>query len=95
MVNFFLVRIFLKGLSVSIFNVARYLTDSLRGPVLAHYDEAEGRVERVQRNRERVQRNREGVQRKERVQRKELKRACAAQRSCAAQLIVCSAIGLI
>ena len=30
--------------SVSIFNVARYLTDSLRGPVLAHYDEAEGRV---------------------------------------------------
>ena len=31
-------------LSVSIFKVARYLTDSLRGPVLAHYDEAEGRV---------------------------------------------------
>ena len=28
-------------LSVSIFNVARYLTDSLRGPVLAHYDEAD------------------------------------------------------
>ena len=28
-------------LSVSIFNVARYLTDSLRGPVLAHYSEAD------------------------------------------------------
>ena len=39
-------------LSVSIFNVARYLTDSLRGPVLAHYSEADrpslmGRVGRV------------------------------------------------
>ena len=38
-------------LSVSIFNVARYLTDSLRGPVLAHYSEADrpslmGRVRR-------------------------------------------------
>ena len=28
-------------LSVSIFNVARYLTDSLQGPVLAHYSEAD------------------------------------------------------
>ena len=28
-------------LSVSIFNVARYLTDSLRGPVLALYSEAD------------------------------------------------------
>ena len=28
-------------LSVSIFNVARYLTDSLRGPVLAHYSKAD------------------------------------------------------
>ena len=28
-------------LSVSIFNVARYLTDSLRGPVLAPYSEAD------------------------------------------------------
>ena len=28
-------------LSVSIFNVARSQTDSLRGPVLAHYSEAD------------------------------------------------------
>ena len=28
-------------LSVSIFHVARYLTDSIRGPVLAHYSEAD------------------------------------------------------
>ena len=28
-------------LSVSIFNIARYLTDSLRGPVLAHYNKAD------------------------------------------------------
>ena len=28
-------------LSVSIFNVARYLTDSLQGPVLADYSEAD------------------------------------------------------
>ena len=28
-----------------VFNVARYLTDSLRGPVLEPYGEAEGRVE--------------------------------------------------
>ena len=35
--SFFLLK--LSGL-----NVARFLTDSLRGPVLAHYDEAEGRV---------------------------------------------------
>ena len=39
-------------LSVSIFNVARYLTDSLRGPVLAHYNEAEGRVVTIRETRD-------------------------------------------